>query len=493
MEAIREAQKFIEDNLIQQNERQRTYLVGARRTTGPQAEREPAGTSQELRQTHVTLQPQVGRNRPVSPGPLNMTQDPLEGPSTLLDDRQPEWMSRPRTAESQPQRKRTRTGLARSPGPALSWTAVPTAPVQMDFSKVKETSGAATFTFSGLGEVGRTQLALSPIHPSTRKKTFSTNLGPIGRRSTSFNQPTAAADLMAATRMNTSAPALQTTAAGVTAAAASEHDSSQESGSATNTVTSHIRTKRKAEDWSLCVRKSHLILGDSNLARIPPFRAMDLQVESFPGATFAHLISLMENTRVETNVKIIILSFGINYRNRKYISPIKKQIEEAVVSTFLGTKKETDMSYTDFQELSKSFFQLLKLNNHASKLETFSRKVFVNYSSCEEGGVVIPGLVVVRKEVLSSPASSWNSVLMAGLLSESLGTRRAAHSPNTAEGGVVVPGLVVVRVTVTKEVLSSPASSWNSVLMAGLLSECLGTRRAAHSPNTAGQRPPSAL
>lgn len=48
--------------------------------------------------------------------------------------------------------------------------------------------------------------------------------------------------------------------------------------------TRHISTNRKMVDWSLCVWKKWLIMGDSNLARIPDFQIPNLPIESYPGA-----------------------------------------------------------------------------------------------------------------------------------------------------------------------------------------------------------------
>lgn len=80
-------------------------------------------------------------------------------------------------------------------------------------------------------------------------------------------------------------------------------------------VTKHIRTNRKKRDWSLRVSKPNVVIGDSNLGRIQGFRYTDLQIDSYPGATFLNVLELMRTALVQTEVKQVLLSFGINSRN----------------------------------------------------------------------------------------------------------------------------------------------------------------------------------
>ncbi len=55
----------------------------------------------------------------------------------------------------------------------------------------------------------------------------------------------------------------------------------------------HINTDRKQMDWSLNLKKKYIIIGDSNVSRIPAFNIPDLQIDSFPGAKFQHAGNLV--------------------------------------------------------------------------------------------------------------------------------------------------------------------------------------------------------
>lgn len=65
-------------------------------------------------------------------------------------------------------------------------------------------------------------------------------------------------------------------------------------------------------------------MGDSNLSRIPPFSTPDLQIDSFPGATFRHMYRLMEKTVQQLEVEILILPLGINNRHQQPQMTIKE-------------------------------------------------------------------------------------------------------------------------------------------------------------------------
>ncbi len=98
-------------------------------------------------------------------------------------------------------------------------------------------------------------------------------------------------------------------------------------------VTRHIQTKRKKRDWSLTVTKPYLIIGDSNLSRISSFDYEDVQIDSYPGATFLNAAQLMNNVRKQVDVRKIVLSFGINSRSRDPKATVIKQLQTAVRET----------------------------------------------------------------------------------------------------------------------------------------------------------------
>ena len=75
----------------------------------------------------------------------------------------------------------------------------------------------------------------------------------------------------------------------------------------------HPYTNRKATIWSLPIRQPVIIMGDSNIARIPKFRLDGIQADSFPGATLRHLTAiLLRLTSPRPDIKLIIFSIGIN-------------------------------------------------------------------------------------------------------------------------------------------------------------------------------------
>ena len=94
--------------------------------------------------------------------------------------------------------------------------------------------------------------------------------------------------------------------------------------------TKHIKTLRKKHDWSLTVNKKWLIIGDSNLARFPPFTCEDLQIDSFPGATFSHAKAIINKTTTSTLVEKVILSFGINNRTQKDKKGVSRELLTAI-------------------------------------------------------------------------------------------------------------------------------------------------------------------
>lgn len=95
----------------------------------------------------------------------------------------------------------------------------------------------------------------------------------------------------------------------------------------TRRPTRHLNTANKLKNWSLCIRERNLIIGDSNVARFPPFQVQGLQVDSYPGATLRHAESLLRKATSTTELQQIILSFGLNNRNQKARSTTIKQLQ----------------------------------------------------------------------------------------------------------------------------------------------------------------------
>lgn len=74
----------------------------------------------------------------------------------------------------------------------------------------------------------------------------------------------------------------------------------------------HPTTTRKILDWQLQIHKSTVIFGSSNLSRIPKFFHPDIQIDSFPGATFHHLNHILKKLPPQPTPKKVIISAGLN-------------------------------------------------------------------------------------------------------------------------------------------------------------------------------------
>lgn len=92
----------------------------------------------------------------------------------------------------------------------------------------------------------------------------------------------------------------------------------------------HLSTTKKMVEWGLTVRKKWVILGDSNLARIPEYQIENLQIDSYPGGTFRHAEAILSKAHVTTEVEKIILAFGINHKAQKAKETSIKQLQHAV-------------------------------------------------------------------------------------------------------------------------------------------------------------------
>ncbi|KAA0710783.1 hypothetical protein E1301_Tti022391 [Triplophysa tibetana] len=91
----------------------------------------------------------------------------------------------------------------------------------------------------------------------------------------------------------------------------------------------HISTNKKLSDWSLTIRKKYIIIGDSNVARFPTVEASDLQMDSYPGASFFHATDLLKKATITTDVEKLVLSFGINNRQQRLKQTAIKQLQRA--------------------------------------------------------------------------------------------------------------------------------------------------------------------
>lgn len=88
-----------------------------------------------------------------------------------------------------------------------------------------------------------------------------------------------------------------------------------------------MSTHCKQADWSLTLKKKYVIIGDSNVSRIPTFSLVDLQIDSFPGAKLQHAGNLMERATVALEPEVLIFSYGINNRSQRCIVTTTKEIQ----------------------------------------------------------------------------------------------------------------------------------------------------------------------
>lgn len=68
-----------------------------------------------------------------------------------------------------------------------------------------------------------------------------------------------------------------------------------------------ITPNGKVAHWNFKGNKPILVLGDSNVNRIPPFHNPNIQVDSYPGATFYNFTKVLEKTEVCLDTGIVVL------------------------------------------------------------------------------------------------------------------------------------------------------------------------------------------
>lgn len=96
-------------------------------------------------------------------------------------------------------------------------------------------------------------------------------------------------------------------------------------------VNKHKHTDRKMMEWELEVTKKWLIIGDSNIAKMPDHSVKDLQIESYPGANFRHAQAILEKAVTKiSHVEKVVLSFGINSRDQRAKETAVKQMQAAL-------------------------------------------------------------------------------------------------------------------------------------------------------------------
>ncbi|MGL5564576.1 MAG: hypothetical protein ACRDCE_07620 [Cetobacterium sp.] len=94
----------------------------------------------------------------------------------------------------------------------------------------------------------------------------------------------------------------------------------------------------KCRNWELTPSRRVLILGASNMTRLPTVDRGDVEVHSFPGANLAHARYILKHkTRVCNVVRQVILAFGLNDRQQGDRDLVKGNLEglrEVAIRTF---------------------------------------------------------------------------------------------------------------------------------------------------------------
>lgn len=76
-----------------------------------------------------------------------------------------------------------------------------------------------------------------------------------------------------------------------------------------------------------------LIIGDSNIARLPRISDDRIQTDCYPGANLSHATNLLRhNTPRSNSVTKVILSFGLNNKNQENTSLLKKDLHAMLVA-----------------------------------------------------------------------------------------------------------------------------------------------------------------
>ncbi|KAK2861496.1 hypothetical protein Q5P01_001029 [Channa striata] len=92
----------------------------------------------------------------------------------------------------------------------------------------------------------------------------------------------------------------------------------------------HMNTDHKLLDWTLNVTRKWLIIGDSNVARLPMHSFPDLQIDGYPGANFRHAEAILAKLARNEMVEKVVLAFGLNSRAQKAKETAVKQMQAAV-------------------------------------------------------------------------------------------------------------------------------------------------------------------
>lgn len=106
--------------------------------------------------------------------------------------------------------------------------------------------------------------------------------------------------------------------------------------------TVHDHHDDKIKNWTLTPERQIMIIGDSNMRRLPEILDDRVQVDCYPGANISHATHLFKyKTPTTETVSMVILSFGINNRRKGNPSLLKNELRSmlnAAADTFPQAK-----------------------------------------------------------------------------------------------------------------------------------------------------------
>ena len=95
--------------------------------------------------------------------------------------------------------------------------------------------------------------------------------------------------------------------------------------------TRHEHHGNKYSNWGLTPQRPIIIMGDSNLSRLPVIRDSRIQVDAYPGARIGHAIHILRfKTPPSPNTQKVILSFGLNHRDDSNASLLEANLATMV-------------------------------------------------------------------------------------------------------------------------------------------------------------------
>lgn len=128
-----------------------------------------------------------------------------------------------------------------------------------------------------------------------------------------------------------------------------------------NNITIHHHQGNKYRNWSLTPQKPIIIMGDSNLKRLPSITDQNIQVDCYPGARIKHAIHILRNKTPPTNsTQKIILSFGINDKDDPDMKKMKKEF-----------RKLSDIANSTFP-LAEIFIPLLNFSKNLTQNQKYN-------------------------------------------------------------------------------------------------------------------------